>query len=232
MVLLVALGIGVGWGIGTTVPPQAAHTVTATVSSNVTSTVVSTVSSTVVSTVAATNSSSPFVLTLVLTTNNVYNSTIGTQPAYFVLGPNGLESSANINLPANRLIKLIIVCYDNGSANLLVPVDNGVSGTVNGTILVASNNASDASQGPSSIVINGSQSLTYVPEDELAHTFSVPSLNLNIPVPLSSTVVAYFTIPKPGTYLWLCETNCGSGPLGTLGAMSTMGWMTGSLVAS
>jgi hypothetical protein len=181
---------------------------------------------TVVSTITNSSSASPFVLNLVITTNNVYNSSQGTQPAYFVLGPNGLQSSANISLPANRLIELVINCYDDGNATLEVPGDNVVSGTANGTEFVASNSNVNASQGPSGIVLTGGQSLSSVPIADVAHTFSVPDLGLNIPVPTSSTVVAYFTVGKAGTYIWTCETSCGDAP------MSTIGWMTGHLVAS
>ena len=190
-----------------------------------------TVTTTITST---TNSSaaSPFVLNLVIATNSVFNQTVGSQPAYFVLGPNGLESSANISLPANRLIKLVIVNYDDGNASLSSPSDNVVSGTSNGTIFVASNDNINASQGPSGIVLSGGQTLQTVPADSIAHTFTIPALNLNVPIPVSSTVVAYFTITKAGTYAWFCETLCGSGASGTGGAMVTPGWMTGNVVAS
>lgn len=185
-----------------------------------------TLTSTVTMTTTNSSSNSPYVVTLVIATGSVFNSTAADQPAYFVLGPNGLESSARISLPANRLIKLVIVNYDDGNATLNVPNDNIVSGTSGGTIFVASNANINSTEGPSGIVVKGGQSLTSVPAAILAHTFTVPSLNLNVPVPLSSTVVAYFTINKAGTYLWFCETACGDP------AMSTPGWMTGSLVAS
>ncbi|MDE1852888.1 MAG: hypothetical protein KGI38_03965 [Thaumarchaeota archaeon] len=188
--------------------------------------------STVTTTVTNSSASSPYVVTLVITTGNTFNSTVGAQPGFYVLGPNGLESSASIYLPAHRLIKLVIVNYDEGNASLVIPNDNVVSGTTNGTVFVASNANVNSSQGRSGIVIKGGQTLTSVPPAILAHTFTVPSLNLNVPVPLSSTVVAYFTVDKAGNYIWFCETACGFGSTGTAGAMSTPGWMTGSLVAS
>ncbi len=190
------------------------------------------VSTTTVMQTTNSTSASPYVVTLVITTNNIFNSTVQDQPAYFVLGPNGLESSANISLPANRLIKMVIINYDDGNASLVLPNDNVVSGTTGNSIYVASNDYVNASQGPSGIVVKGGENLTSVPLADIAHTFTVPSLNLNIPVPLSSTVVAYFTVSHPGTFFWFCETRCGFGVDGTLGAMSTPGWMTGSLVAS
>ncbi len=182
--------------------------------------------STVTSTVTNSSASSPYVVTLVITTNSIFNSSAADQPAYFVLGPNGLQSSAQINLPANRLIKLVIINYDDGNASLNVLNDNKVSGTADGSIFVASNDNVNSSQGTSGIVVKGGQTLTSVPADQVAHTFTIPTLNLNVPVPLSSTVVAYFTVTKAGSYLWLCETACGDA------AMSTPGWMTGSVVAS
>ncbi len=184
-------------------------------------------SSTKTVTTTATNSSnSPFVLTLVIATDSIFNSSAGDQPAFFVLGQNGLQSSANISLPANRLIKLVIINYDDGNASLVVPGDNAVSGTTDGTVFVASNDNINSSQGAGTIDVKGGESVTSVPTDQLSHTFKVPSLNLNVPIPVSSTVVAYFTVHQAGSFTWLCETLCGDA------AMSTKGWMTGSLVAS
>lgn len=67
-------------------------------------------------------------LTMVISTENWFNnSTIhDTQPAYFVLEPNGqLASSALIKLPAHKLITLTIIDYDSG----LTPIigSNGTS---------------------------------------------------------------------------------------------------------
>ncbi len=181
---------------------------------------------TVTTTTTNSSSSSPFVITLVIATDSIFNSTAADQPAFFVLGQNGLQSSANISLPANRLIKLVIINYDDGNASLVVPADTAVSGTTDGTIFVASNDNINSSQGAGGIDVKGGESVTSVPADQVSHTFSVPSLHLNIPIPVSSTVVAYFTVHQAGSFTWLCETLCGDA------AMSTKGWMTGSLVAS
>ena len=189
-------------------------------------------STTTVTTTNQTVASSPYVLTLVITTNNIFNSTVGDQPAYYVLGPSGLESSANISVPAHRLIKLVIVNYDDGAANLTSPQYSNVSGTQNGVISVVNNDNVNSSQGTSGININGGETVSSVSPDNIAHTFTVPQLNLNIPVPPSSVVTAYFTTNSTGTFTWFCFTQCGSGATGTEGAMSTPGWMTGSVVVS
>jgi hypothetical protein len=182
--------------------------------------------STTTTTVSNSNSSSPYVVKLVVTTNSIFNSTAGDQPAYFVIGPSGLESAGKISVPAHRLIELVIVNYDDGNASLLQSSGGTVSGTLGGRVFLASNDNINASQGSSGINLVGGENVSSVPVEDVAHTFTVPTLNLNIPVPLSTTVVAYFTINQAGTYLWFCETACGDA------AMSTTGWMQGSLVAS
>jgi hypothetical protein len=173
-------------------------------------------------------------LTMVITTNNLYNSSVGTQPAFFVQGSNGLESSANITLPAHRLIEVIIMNFDSGNATFVGPQYENVTGTVNGTMTFYNNDAMNATQGPSGIVLQGAQTVSSLsPQLELlSHTFTVPSLGLNIPIAAESTEVAYFTTGGPGSYTWLCESLCGSGANGLEGAMSTAGWMNGVLTVA
>ena len=220
MVALLAVGIGIGWGFQSTISPP----------SKVTFSVTQTVTTT-----QAPNSSEsqqPYVLTLVITTNNLYNSTAGDQPAYYVLTDHGLKSSASLALPANRLIELVIVNYDDGNATLTNPQYSSVQGTVNGTMTFANNDDVNSSQGATGEVVSGGQTVSTVPPDDISHTFTIPSLGINIPVPVSSTVTAFIKIAKAGVYFWFCETTCGSGVNGLEGAMATRGWMTGSAVVS
>ena len=211
LVVITAAGIAVGYGFGTTVQVAAQRT-------------------TVTSTVSATNSSQPYVLTLVITTGNFFNSTFGDQPAYYVLGPSGLQSSARITIPANRLIKLVIINYDDGSANLSSSQYETVTGTINNQMTLVNNTMVNSTMTSSGIQIRGAENVTSLPADVIAHTFTIPSLGINIPVGTSSTEVAYFIVNTRGTFSWFCMTECGGGPDGQEGAMSTPGWMTGSLV--
>jgi len=175
------------------------------------------------------NSSTPYVLSMVITTGNTFNSTIGTQPAYYVLGPNGLVSAASITLPANSLIELVITNFDNGGANLSAPDYANVMGTTTGSELIYNNTAINSTEGANGMVLSGSQSVTSLPTSEITHTFTVPGLNLNLPMASDSTIVAYFKTGAAGSFVWLCESACGSGADGTQGAMITTGWMTGAL---
>jgi hypothetical protein len=209
--LIVAASIAIGYGFGTSVQVAARGT-------------------TVTSTASGSNSSEPYVLTLVITTGNFYNSTFGDQPAYYVLGPNGLQSSAQIIVPAHRTIELVIVNYDDGAANLTMPQDALVTGTVNDQMTVINNTEVNSTMISSGIQIRGSETVSNLPPDVISHTFTISTLGLNVPVGALSTEVVYFTVGSPGTYTWFCMTACGGGANGLEAAMSTPGWMTGSLV--
>jgi hypothetical protein len=130
------------------------------------------------------------------------------------------------------MIEVVITNYDTGNAIPTVPKYENVSGTVNGTMSVASNNGVNSTEGPSGIVITGSQAVSSISPALISHTFTVPRLNLNIPVAANSTSMAYFMTGAPGTYAWNCMTPCGSGSNGLGASMETPGWMSGSVVIS
>ena len=73
-----------------------------------------------------------------------------------------------------------------------------------------------------------------VPNDEVAHTFTVPGIGLNLPIPAAAsgrtvTVVARFVARRAGNFVWQCYAPCGSGPTMMGGPMATMGWMEGKV---
>jgi hypothetical protein len=203
---LVLGGLGAGLAISSQGGPKATVTTTETVG----------------------NSTAPYKVTILIATDSIFNATAQDQPAYFVVGPDGLLSSSSIKIPVNRTIELTIINYDDGNASLNFPNDNVVSGTVGNRIFVASNDNINSTQGASQIVVRGGETVSSLDPSQIAHTFTVPSLKnaLNVPVPVSSTVVAFFKVTKAGTYAWFCMTDCGDA------AMSTPGWMRGNLVAS
>jgi heme/copper-type cytochrome/quinol oxidase subunit 2 len=178
------------------------------------------------------NTSAPYVLVLVVSTGNTFNSTVGEQPAFYVVGPKGLQPATHLSIPAHRTIKLIIFNYDEGNASLEASSYARVTGTTNGTISYGNNGMINATQANGSISVRGMQTVAQVPADTVAHTFTIPSLNINIPIPVSATVVATFTVDKTGTFVWFCMTACGSGSDGLGGAMAAPGWMTGDLTSS
>jgi hypothetical protein len=78
---------------------------------------------------------------------------------------------------------------------------------------------------------------TTVANADIAHTFSIPELNINVPLSKApegkfSTTVFTFKVDKSGAYTWHCFTPCGGDPNGVGGSMATKGWMEGNVVVA
>ncbi len=174
------------------------------------------------------SASSAYHLDLVITTNNYFNSSVGNQPAFFVLSHGQLLSSANITLPSKSTVVITIFCYDDGNASVDAKYLK-VTGTQNNTELVMNNTMMNATQEAKGIHVAGEQTVSSLSASVVAHTFTIPALGINIPVPLSSIVQTTITTGSSGTYSWQCEAACGSGVTGWGGAMDTPGWMMGSI---
>jgi hypothetical protein len=131
-------------------------------------------------------------------------------------------------VPAHTLVKVTIYQYDGASG-----LRNGFLAKVQGT------------RGGVE-VINGKAVSTINPDDT-AHTFSVPDLDINVPMPgvdanaknqcvvapctlaeAHNTITFSFVSPGPGTYRWQCFVPCALGFLyGNGGPMQTIGYMDG-----
>ncbi len=166
---------------------------------------------------------SAYHLSLVEIMDAQWNSTTA-QPVFYAMGPKGLESAANIVLPANTLIEVSIVSYDTptpGSSDGM----GVVSGTVNGNVYLINGTMASMNSMPGQWGTN----VTEVSGADLAHTFTIPQLGINLPVVGGDTEIAYLYLTKTGTFTWYCETPCGFGPAGMDGAMSKTGWMAGQI---
>ncbi|MGC8499299.1 MAG: hypothetical protein ACP5OV_07390 [Acidimicrobiales bacterium] len=135
-------------------------------------------------------------------------------------------------LPAHRLIHMTVLQYDSGG-----PLRNQEWGQVQGTIGTTAS-------------LNGSAYSLYNSNagNGVGHTFSVPGLNINVPLvgvsstaPLCgaapctpsqphNTITFSFKTPGPGNYHWQCFVPCGLGYLfGNGGPMATQNYMGGFL---
>jgi len=195
----------------------------------------------------------PYYLTLVITPSNpyIYNSTYEhNQPSYFILAANNtLESAANIVLPAHREIVLTIIDYDSGpTPNIgntstsnttiftkVIGTVGGVEYQYNSTIPLSkySNNVTTLQKPKVISQINwyGNSSWGY----NITHTFTIINsgqILVNIPTWGGSTTLAYLYMNNTGTYTWQCYVPCGLSEVngGWSGAMTTVGWMTGTVV--
>jgi len=57
----------------------------------------------------------------------------------------------------------------------------------------------------------------------IGHTFTIPKLDINIPLPPDTVVSFNYTFTNPGTYEYLCVTPCGPG-------MGQLGYMVGYII--
>lgn len=187
------------------------------------------------------SSSEPYHLTLVVNDNNNFNSTVGSQPAFFVLQNGVLTSSANISVPGNKKIELTVMNYDDGGDTVGLQkgfnLSTVLTGTGNNTMLTVTDGESVASQDKNGQEIAAESFYTSgVNASNVSHTFTVLDSNynviLNIPVEPSSTVTTTVEFTATGTFHWQCYVPCGSGTSGWGGAMSTPGWMEGNVIVS
>lgn len=186
---------------------------------------VSALSSSVAKASSRARSAGSFNLTLEIVAAYPWNSTM-TGPKYWVVTAKGLESPANISMPANTLIQLTIV--DTDTATPLPSQYGNVTGTVGNVVYVINSTAAAGN-----FSANSAEAVSYLnPKTQVGHTFTVPQLGLNIPVAADSVEVADFYINQTGTFVWHCEDPCGFGPSGWLGPMNTNGWMGGIITVT
>ncbi len=176
---------------------------------------------------SATNLNRPYRLNLVEIMDVNFNKSLGAQPRFYVIGNNGrLKSSAGIFIPANRKIVLTITSYDMGNAPVSSQYTH-VSGTIDNKILLINGAVASGSN----VKKQWSMNVSSIPKSKIIHTFTIPSLNINIPIEAGFTEIAVLKpIKKSGTYYWQCMAACGSGKSGWGGAMATNGWMKGKTI--
>ncbi len=70
-----------------------------------------------------------------------------------------------------------------------------------------------------------------LPSANVAHTFTIPALGLNVLSPGQSTVTFTMDLVNPGAFTWFCMAPCGSD--GSSGApMGVPGYMTGTMTVA
>jgi heme/copper-type cytochrome/quinol oxidase subunit 2 len=173
-----------------------------------------------------------------LTIQTVGTIGFGVHPSwvsYLVKSPSGQWTHTTLwKLPAHTTVDVTLLQYDSGS-----PLRNQEAGSVLGVQNATLNGA------PFTLVNSYAG-------NGLAHTFSVPELNVNVPLPgidpnaknacgaapcdlgeAHNTVTFSFNSGAPGMYRWQCFIPCGLGFLyGNGGPMQTIGYMGGFLEVS
>ncbi|MEO8953191.1 MAG: hypothetical protein ACR2H5_24830 [Ktedonobacteraceae bacterium] len=126
---------------------------------------------------------------------------------------------SNLVVPANSLVTVTIRDHDLG--NTVMP-QNSPYTTVQGTV-------------GTSATADG-RAYASLAAEKIAHTFTIPQLNVNVPLPGDgmngkdfNTVTFTFRTGSAGTYTFQCLDPCGTGPMGMMGPMVTQGYMVGTL---
>lgn len=127
----------------------------------------------------------------------------------------------SLSVPANSIVTVTVRNYDLGDTPLQANSPfSSVKGTTDGKAYV------------NGIAYN------YLAPEKVAHTFSIPQLNINIPIPGDGpqgakyvTVTFSIHIGKAGVYTFRCFDPCGTGQSGWMGPMITKGYMMGTITA-
>jgi len=164
-------------------------------------------------------------------------NTVSTHPdwvSYFIQDPKTgqWQHTTIFSVPAGSKIDMTIYGYDG-----CTPLRNPYFGYVTGTI-----------GGYANVDGKPTKSINSWSGCNVGHTFSIPSINLNIPMatpsltanlcgtspctsgPHRTLTFSFMTPRKAGTYFWQCRVPCGGGFVdGFGGPMQTLGFMTGNM---
>lgn len=127
-------------------------------------------------------------------------------------GPEFLPGS--FHFPAHATVHMTVISFDDGPAP--APGYTSIKGVVG-----------------NAVTLNGKM-VKSIEVDDIAHTFTVPGLGLNVPIPAAPagkyvTVSFTFHTGGKGSYTWQCYAQCGAGKSGWGYPMTTNGMMRGSV---
>ena len=132
-------------------------------------------------------------------------------------------TTGTLKIPANSWVTVTLNNYDLGGANSPDMMKNFTYTTVQGT----NNN----------MVLENGKPYTQLDKMAIAHTFTIPQLNVNVPIPFDAqnnadhiTIQFSFKTGAPGTYQFRCMFPCGTGTSGWEGPMATDNYMQGTLI--
>ncbi len=127
-------------------------------------------------------------------------------------------------VPSYATVRVEIVNFDDATAltGALVQFAK-VEGTVDGRITVVALDAKDPN------TVGAGQVVSALDPQDVAHTFTVAELGINVPVAAKARTIFTLETGAPGTYLWRCNDPCGTGAGGWEGAMAKPGYMLGKL---
>jgi hypothetical protein len=139
------------------------------------------------------------------------------------VGPAVLPSAATV--PANSDVIVTIMNFDNATPLTGAYVKYAASAGIEGKFTVNTMNPAN----PNGPATAPARTLAAVDPAIVSHTFTLPSLKINVPLLANSRTTFTFHTGAAGTFEWHCQDPCGTGPAGWAGAMSQQGYMGGEL---
>ncbi len=159
------------------------------------------------------NTSTVSFLNLSVVINDTYSQAYGGSgfPQYVINSTSGSGSGTNFTLPEGMVI---VTITDHDAVNKFDQCVCNVKGTVGGTE-----------------TLNGTP-ISSVSPSNVAHTFDVPQLGINVLSPGQSVVSFELDLNHVGSFRWECLVPCGSGPEGYGFPMFTPGFMEGTMTVT
>ena len=128
----------------------------------------------------------------------------GTAPTHATNSTGPGPNDNNVTVPAGVLVRFVISNLDN-AVNLNFTEHASTSFTI----------YNDTTGGYVALRYSEGQLVSRLP---VGHTFTIPSLGVDIPLPPDTMVTFTYTFSAPGAYEYVCMAPCGSG----MGLMSYM----------
>ena len=152
-------------------------------------------------------------LNLSVIMNQTYSAAYGGSgfPQYVINSTSGSGSGTNFTLPEGTVI---VTITDHDAVTRYNQCVCNVQGTVGGTE-----------------TLNGTP-ISYVSPSNVANTFDVPQLGINVLAPGQSVVSFVLDLHQVGSFRWECLAPCGSGPQGFGFPMFTPGFMEGTMTVT
>ena len=153
-------------------------------------------------------------------------ATISAQPAHLYLtiatgigDDNPAYVPSDFSVPRNSLVEVTIVNFDDATPLTGDQVKYAkVYGVIGNSATLTPIDVKD----PNGPATSSVEPYTSMDPNQVSHTFTIPELNVNVPIWPHSRTTFTFRTGKAGSVLWLCEDPCG-------GAMATPRYMSGQL---
>ncbi len=105
---------------------------------------------------------------------------------------------------------------------VIINIDTAVNENFTGQVSVPFTLYNDSNSGEVALQYSQGETISKL---VISHTFTIPNLQVNIPIPADTMVVFTYTFSTPGVYAYVCTTPCGPG-------MGLAGYMLGYVIVT